>query len=80
MPCAEYNRLEEEGQAKVRAEASIYMSGYSPSIEAGIEKRRIATSERVSAEKKLVNHVKDCSVCQAEGKKAWHVDDRPITP
>ena len=75
----EYDSFNEDLEKKFHAEVSLYTSGYGRSIKAGLEKRRVATSERASAETRLMNHIKTCSVCQGEGKKAWEVDYRPIT-
>src|SRR5207248_569453 len=64
MPCAEYDRLKEDWEQKSRAEASLHMSGYGRSIKAGLEKRKVATAERVSAETRWMNHIETCPVCQ----------------
>ena len=79
MPCAESDCLKEDWEKKSRVEDSLYASGYGRSIKAGLENRRVATSERASAETRWMNHIMTCSVCQGEGKEAWEVDDRPTT-
>jgi hypothetical protein len=73
MPCEEYEILKREWEVKFRAEVSAH-DGYKGSIKAALAERSRTNSERISAETRFVNHVKDCTICQSEGRKPWEVD------
>ena len=74
MPCEEHDRLERDFQTKARAEVSAHDGYKQRSIKKSLEDRQRTISERVVAETRFVNHIKDCAVCQAEERKGWEVN------
>jgi hypothetical protein len=75
MHCDVYENLNREWEAKFRAEVSAH-DGYKGSIKDVLAERSRTNSERIAAEIRLVNHIKDCAICQNEGRKPWDIDPR----
>lgn len=74
MPCEEHDKLEHDYQIKCRAEVSEHDGYKQRSIKKSLAQRDRTVSERVTAETLFVNHMKNCEVCQREGRKGWEVD------
>jgi hypothetical protein len=73
MPCEEHESLNRDWELKWRAEISAH-DGYKGSVKSVLIERSRTNSERITAETRLVNHMKDCPVCQSEGRKPWTID------
>ena len=73
MPCEEHESLNRLWELKWRAEISAH-DGYKGSVKSVLVDRSRTNSERIIAETGLVNHMKECPVCQNEGRKPWTVD------
>jgi hypothetical protein len=65
MPCEEHEPLNQDWELKWRAEISAH-DGYKGSIKSVLIERSRTNSERIAAETRLVNHIKDCPLCQDE--------------
>lgn len=77
VACKEHYRLEKVWQEKERESARLSMVCYGRSIKRTLSERETANVLRISAETTFMEHVKNCHVCQSEGKKAWKVDTHP---
>jgi hypothetical protein len=73
MPCDEHERLKRDWEVKFRAEVSAH-DGYKGSVKNVLAERSRTNSERIAAENRLVNHIKHCAICEAEGSEPWDVD------
>jgi hypothetical protein len=73
MPCEEYETLKQDWEIKSRAEISAH-DGYKGSIKKVLSERSQANSARIAAETRLVNHIRDCALCQNDGQTPWEVD------
>ena len=73
MACEEYETLNHDWQVKFRAEISAH-DGYKGTVKAVLAERSRTNSARITAENRLMNHIKDCIICQTEGRRPSEVD------
>jgi hypothetical protein len=73
MPCEEHEKLHQDWKQKFNAEISAH-DGYKGSQVKVDADRSQTNSARIAAESRLVNHIRDCALCQNDGRKPWDVD------